>query len=287
MDNGSQKRFARYVAIGDSSTAGLDDRDRNGHYRGWSRRLAERLAGVQGELLYANFGVPGWSTRQILKRQVEPAAQLRPDLVTVFSGTNDVLERRFDADRVRQDAEHIQRRFIDGGATVLTFTLPDIRDVMPMARGLSPRIRALNEALRAAAERTGATLVDFAQYPVGSDPRLWSKDRLHANSHGHARIADALSHALGLPGTDESWKVPLPPPELRTRREWLAAEVAWTRHYLLPWVGRWILNHFSEDKCQPRQPTLQPVEPRADVPGAVIPTAVISCTGQDERPSPE
>ena len=52
-------RFERYVAIGDSSTEGLNDFDGRGGFRGWSRRLAARIAAEQGGLLYANFGVRG------------------------------------------------------------------------------------------------------------------------------------------------------------------------------------------------------------------------------------
>ena len=90
------KRFERYVAIGDSSTEGLNDPDGNGGYRGWSRRLASRIADAQGGLMYANFGVRGLTTHEILDQQLEPAASMRPDLVTIFSGTNDVLRRKMD-----------------------------------------------------------------------------------------------------------------------------------------------------------------------------------------------
>ena len=83
--------------------------------------------------------------------------------------------------------------------------------MLPLARPLAGRVRALNDALRSAASSSGAILVDFARHPVGSDPRLWSEDRIHANSAGHARIAAALAWALGLPGTDQSWSQPLPP----------------------------------------------------------------------------
>jgi hypothetical protein len=42
------RRFERYVAIGDSSTEGLDDPDGAGGFRGWANRLAERIAATQG-----------------------------------------------------------------------------------------------------------------------------------------------------------------------------------------------------------------------------------------------
>ena len=90
------RRFERYVAIGDSSTEGLDDPDGHGGYRGWANRLAEKVAEAQGPLLYANLAVRGRSTHRILEEQLGRAVAMRPDLVTLFSGTNDVVRRRFE-----------------------------------------------------------------------------------------------------------------------------------------------------------------------------------------------
>ena len=251
------RRFECYVALGDSSTEGLDDPDERGGYRGWSRRLAQRIAETQGSLAYANFGVRGLTTRQILDRQLAPALELRPDLATVFSGTNDVIARRFDVASVSRDMEALQRGLIASGATVLTFTLPDLTPVMPLARVIAHRIHALNEALRAASARTGAIVLDFAAHAVGSDPRIWSSDRIHANAAGHQRIADALAQALALPGTDDAWAYPLPalPPETPWQR--LAAELTWTRRHLLPWIVHSLRPRRARPSTGGRRPTLE------------------------------
>jgi lysophospholipase L1-like esterase len=232
----SAPRFQRYVAIGDSSTEGLMDPDGRGGYRGWSRRLAQRIADAQGGLLYANLGVRGLTTRQILETQLEPALALRPDLATVFSGTNDVIARDFDPDVFARDAEATQRALTGAGARVLTFTLPDLTPLMPLARRIAPRIHALNERLREAARGTGTTLVDFAAHPVATDRRLWNPDRIHANSSGHARIAGALAHALGLPGADPGWSEPLPQPLRDGPAARMVREAYWRTRYLLPWM---------------------------------------------------
>ena len=252
-------RFQRYVAIGDSSTEGLDDPDGHGGYRGWSQRLAERLAEAQGGLLYANLAIRGRTTRQIRDLQLGPALAMRPDLATVFSGTNDVIARTFNLASVAADMEHIQRALVDGGATVLTFTLPDLTPIMPLARSLAPRIVAMNEALRSAASRTGAILLDFAAYPVATDARLWSKDRIHANALGHERIAAALAHALGLPGTDEAWKEPLPAAAPRSRAQRWGAELRWTSRYLGPWLARGLFRSVVQSPRQPKRPELTPI----------------------------
>ncbi|MHB1327935.1 MAG: SGNH/GDSL hydrolase family protein, partial [Gemmatimonadales bacterium] len=204
------RRFERYVAIGDSSTEGLDDPDGKGGYRGWANRLAERLASTQGQVLYANLAIRGRRTRQIRDEQLDAALAMQPDLATLFTGTNDVVARGFDPDRVGQDVEFMQRSLVQQGATVLTFTLPDLSPVMPLARFITHRVELLNQALRTASAQSGACLVDLARHPVASDARLWSSDRLHANALGHERIAAALAQAIALPGTCDSWAQPLP-----------------------------------------------------------------------------
>ena len=249
-------RFSRYVAIGDSSTEGLDDPDGVGGYRGWSLRLAERIAAGQDSLLYANLGVRGRRTRQIRDGQLPRAVAMRPDLATVFSGTNDIIALRFDVSEVAADMEHMQRDLIAAGATVLTFTLPDLTPVMPLARVFAPRILALNEALRGVVARTGAVLVDFAAHAVATDARLWSPDRLHANSAGHARIAEALAAALCLPGTDDSWQSELPARPSPSRAAWLRGEIRWGGRYLLPWVVSALTGARKERKRQPPRPEL-------------------------------
>ncbi|MEO6445120.1 MAG: SGNH/GDSL hydrolase family protein [Gemmatimonadaceae bacterium] len=230
--------FERFVALGDSTTEGLDDPDGTGGYRGWANRLAEIIAAQQGRLRYANLAVRGRRAFEIRAEQLERAVALAPDLATVVAGTNDVLRPRFDAEGVGAEIGAMQHALLQGGATVLTFTLPDLSRVIPAGRLLAVRVRALNDALRAVSRESGAVLVDVASYDVASDPRLWSRDRLHANSHGHERIAAALAHALELPGSDRSWADPLAAEYESPFLERLVEDMAWGREHLLPWVAR-------------------------------------------------
>jgi len=207
--------------------------------------------------------VRGRGTREILDQQLAPALAMRPDLATVFTGTNDVISRRFDLAAVAADVERLQRELVNAGATVLTFTLPDLSPLMPLARPLAPRVRALNDAVRAACARTGATLLDFSAYPVAIDGRLWSGDRLHANALGHARIAAALAHALGLPGTDASWQRELPPLARPSRASVLVDEVVWYRLHLLPWVWQHLQGRSAGDGRGPKRPALGELRPVA------------------------
>lgn len=251
--------YSRYVAIGDSTTEGLDDPLPSGGYRGWADRLAERLALGNPSVSYANLAIRGRLAGQVRAGQLEPALALRPDLASVVAGLNDALRPGFDVDAVAAEIEAMQTALAEAGATVLTFTMADPTPVIPITRPLRPRLLAFNEALREVAGRTGAVLVDFARHPVTSDARLWSIDRLHANSAGHDRIAAAAAHALGLPGNDESWAVPLPPAPPRGRFEVIGGELGWAGRHLLPWVGRRLRGRSSGDGIEPKRPVLAPV----------------------------
>lgn len=248
--------FRRYVAIGDSSTEGLEDPDPRGGYRGWSRRLGSRLASLDPALEYANLAVRGRETRVILREQLEPALDMRPDFVTLFCGTNDAVRRRFDVRAFSTDLEEMQSRLIDAGATVLGFTMPDPAPVVPslLVPALKRRFAELNGAIREVSARTGTLILDFEDHPVASDPRLWHEDRLHANALGHERIAAGLARRLGLPGTDDSWADPLPTPGETGRLGRTARELRWWLGYFLPWVVRHARGRSSGDGRTPSLP---------------------------------
>ncbi len=71
--------FRRYVAIGDSTTEGLEDPDGTGGYRGWADRLAQHIADHQDEPLeYANLAIRGLRMREIRMSQFEAALAMEP-----------------------------------------------------------------------------------------------------------------------------------------------------------------------------------------------------------------
>lgn len=253
--------FARYVAIGDSSTEGLEDPDGKGGYRGWADRFAQHVARAQTEpLLYANLAVRGRKTRQLLDEQLQPALAMRPDLATIFSGTNDIIRSNFDLDAVIADLAVMHRALRGVGATVLTITMPDLSAIAPFAKRVKPRLAAFNVAVRALCAETGVLVVDAAEHPLAVDPRLWHEDRLHANSEGHARIAEGLAHALGLPGFDDAWTRPLAVPPRVSRAPAVVGELQWAAKYLTPWLVRRMMGKSSGDGIVPKRPALAPVE---------------------------
>ncbi|MBB4932357.1 lysophospholipase L1-like esterase [Lipingzhangella halophila] len=252
----------RYVALGDSQTEGLNDGDERTGYRGWADRLAEQLAAQHPGFRYANLAVRGRLAGQVRAEQLEPALALEPDLVTVMAGMNDLVRPRFDAAAVTAHLEATYAALADSGAQVVTFTFPDITRIAPLVRWLGPRVLDLNERIRSAGARHGAVVVDTFHHEVTVDPRLWSADRIHATSLGHARIAAATAHALALPGSDDSWTEALPalaPASVLSR---VRTELVWAGTFLGPWAMRRLRGQSSGDGRTARRPRLLPVDPR-------------------------
>ena len=249
------KTFTRYVALGDSTTEGLEDPDGAGGYRGWANRFAEHLARQFGTLEYANLAVRGLEAHRVRREQLGAALAMQPDVATVVAGVNDLLRPRFDADEVAAEVALMIDVLRTGGAEVLSFTMPDMTRVMPLARLLRGRLAALNERLRQTCERTGARLLDLAAHELGGDPRLWHHDRLHANALGHERIGMGLAHTLGLPGY-EGWSAPLPelPPQTFPRAA--LAEATWAAQHFVPWVVRHARGGSSSAGRSPKRPNL-------------------------------
>ncbi|WP_020673931.1 SGNH/GDSL hydrolase family protein [Amycolatopsis nigrescens] len=255
---GDARAYRRYVALGDSQTEGLNDGDDIRGYRGWADRLAEQLAAVNPALEYANLAVRGRLAGQVRAEQLPAALALRPDLATVMAGVNDLIRPGFDAAAVTGHLEGMFADLTGAGARVVTVMFPDPGLMMPAGRLLSARTRDFNTRIRAAADRHGVRVVDLSAYPVCTDPRLWSADRLHLNPVGHTRLAAAVGHALDLPGSGTEWTLPLAPQAIPTRRR-VAAELRWAASFLGPWIARRLRGRSSGDGRTAKRPELRPV----------------------------
>jgi uncharacterized protein (DUF952 family)/lysophospholipase L1-like esterase len=252
--------FERYVAIGDSQTEGLNDADGQGGHRGWADRFADLLAGPNPHLQYANLAVRGRLVGAMRDGQLGPALAMRPDVVTVMGGLNDMMRPAFDVDLVAGQLDAMIAALVDSGATVLTNTFPDPSTVAPIFRRLAPRTAAYNERIREVAARRGALLVDFDAHGVGTDLRMWSPDRIHANSVGHSLIAAGFADTLGLPGFSY-WTDPLPPGARVGPLRRAGTELRWLGGDVAPWMLRRARGRSSGDGITAKRPRLLPVAP--------------------------
>lgn len=258
-DGGMQHPWTRYVAIGDSFTEGVgdDEPDLPNGVRGWADRVAEELAQSHQDFAYANLAIRGRLLRPIMDEQIEPALALKPDLVSICAGGNDLLRPGADPDRVSGWLEEAVSRLAASGATILMFNGPDVGRT-PVLRSVRSRAAIYNCNLAAIARRHDAVVVDMWAATELKDSRMWAADRLHFSALGHHTIAQLALEALGV----DHRLTPMEPEPLphRTWRQARVGDIEWAREHLAPWVVRRLTGRSSGDSISPRRPTAQPVQ---------------------------
>lgn len=249
--------FTSFVAVGDSFTEGMSDELPEGGYRGWADLVAARLAVAEPGLRYANLAVRGKLVAQILAEQIDTAAAMRADLVSYAGGLNDVLRPRCDMALLTARLEKSVGVLAESGATLVLFRPLDPSRRMRGGHRLLPRVQVLLRLVDRLAEQYDARVVDLFDLRVFDDPRLWADDRLHLNTEGHHRVAQAVLAALGpdLP-TDPDWTAALPPAPPRAWLDRRRSDARWARVHLGPWIGRRLTGRSSGDGRAPKRPEL-------------------------------
>ena len=248
-----------FVAIGDSFTEGLDDPAEPGRtgYRGWADRVAEQFASVEPAFTYANLAIRGRKLDQILDDQLAVALELKPELVSLAGGTNDVLRPKVDLDRIARRFDEAVRALRSNGSQVVLFQAVDPTPRSRMIGRVLPRLAALTTIVEETADRYQCVLVRMWEAKVLAHPQMWSEDRLHLSSEGHARVAGAVLESLGL--GDHAWAEELAPYSVPPLRQRVVADARWAGRHFVPWVGRRLRGVSSGDRVSAKQPELAPV----------------------------
>ena len=258
----------RMVSIGDSFTEGVGDEDENapGGVRGWADRVAEELGRLTEDFAYANLAIRGRLFQPIIDEQLEHAVALKPDLVTISAGGNDMLRPGGDPDDIAQRLDAVIATLTGTGATVVMLNGPDIGNT-PVLRSIRGRVAIFNENVRVVATRHNAVLVDLWGMHELADPQMWAPDRLHFSPLGHQAIACEVLNTLGVEhGLSPQVLAERP---ARTWRQARTEDLVWARKYFMPWVGRRIRHRSSGDYLSAKRPEFG----RATIVGAGEPAA--------------
>lgn len=246
------------MALGDSFTEGIGDPnpDSPGGNRGWADRVAEELAVGHPDFAYANLAIRGRLLNQIIDEQLEPALSLKPDLITICAGGNDVIRPGGDPDKLAERMDGAIARLRGTGATVVLFTGPDLGST-PVIGSVRGRVAIYNENLRTVAARHDAVIADMWALRELSEAQMWAPDRLHFSPLGHHTVAAMVLDTLNVPHSLQPLEnKPLPPKNWRTAR---SEDLVWAREFLFPWVVRRVRHKSSGDGISAKRPEAGPM----------------------------
>lgn len=191
---GAEKGPTRYLALGDSFTIGTGSAPDLSFPSQFERILLKRGLDVRLE----NVAVNGYSTQDLIDRELEALPRFKPDTVTLAIGANDLV-RGDDEHRYRENLKVIFQA-IKAAGVKRTFVLPQPDwSQSPVAAGfgepaaLRLRIEKYNAILQEEAKAAGATYVDlFPQFVEQAKQGLIAPDGLHPSSKAYAFWAESL-----------------------------------------------------------------------------------------------
>ena len=185
----------RYVALGDSYTIGtaVSEAER------WPNQLAERVGGIE---LVANLGVNAYTSADLTADELPQLDALRPELVSVLIGVNDVVRGIPDAEygvNVAMILEALSDRL--PADRIVCVATPDYTRTPRGAEYGNPdlqsdRIVRINAILREACEMRGMTLVpeifEISQRAT-DEPSLVAEDGLHPSGEQYRRWVEVIA----------------------------------------------------------------------------------------------
>ncbi len=193
----------RYLALGDSYTIGTGA---SSPASSWPAIIAARLAeqtGKQVEL--TNPAVNGFTTLDLIDDELPQVSRLRPDLVTVLIGVNDLVRERsaedYRASLVKIYGEIEKEKAPDGH--VFAISIPNW-SVVPAARefGDPEQIRGLtdtfNDVAREEASARGFGWIDITAASLSGlgTPGWIASDGLHPGDRQYAAWAEVIWHSV-------------------------------------------------------------------------------------------
>jgi lysophospholipase L1-like esterase len=187
----------RYLALGDSFTAGTGSRPD----QAFPQRLAVRLRARGTAIAVENLGVNGYTTDDLSARELPRVAPFAPTLVTLAIGANDLV-RGSTLERYRGQVRGILAAIVAAGVPAgRVFVLPQPDwSRSPVAadfgdpRAIRAKIEAYNDALRAEAEAVGARWVDlFPRMKREAEAGMIAPDGLHPAAGAYDEWAEDLA----------------------------------------------------------------------------------------------
>jgi acyl-CoA thioesterase-1 len=187
----------RYVALGDSYTIGtfVSEAER------WPNQLAAGLPQLE---LVANLGINGFTSGDVIEVELPQLAALRPELVTLLIGVNDVLQGVPEAS-YRRNVERILDELVRqvGADHVLVVTTPDYT-VTPAGADYgdptrqSAAIRANNAINTELATARGIAVADIYDLSVqaATDRTLVADDGLHPSGAQYDRWVERIGRSI-------------------------------------------------------------------------------------------
>ncbi len=197
INQGSNTQIT-YVAIGASDTFGIGTSDP--YMENWPTDLADKL---NQRVHLINLGIPGITLHDALSLELPVALDSRPELVTIWLGVNDIVNK-VPVNSYSRDLDLMLTRLKSyaPSAQILIANIPDLRLLPYFAsynqQKLNTIIEEYNATIAHEVQQHHVILVNLSlqNYNLREHPEYISNDGLHPTDLGYAQIADLFYKTL-------------------------------------------------------------------------------------------
>jgi acyl-CoA thioesterase-1 len=189
----------RYVSLGDSFTAGTGATPAES----FAARATDRWRALGLSIELENPAVNGFTTGDVIERELPVLSRVRPSFVTLAIGANNIvrggtdeayrrdvraiLERVLAAETLAQNIVALPQPEWPRSPTGATFGAPD---------ATLARVRGFNAILREEVERVRGAWLDLTSLMRSqADQAMWAPDGLHPSAAAYDQWAEALVRA--------------------------------------------------------------------------------------------
>ncbi len=190
----------RYLALGDSTGAGVGARD-----GGYVARLFKRINVHRPSSALTNLCVSGATTLDVLRGQLDRGVPADPQLVTLGIGINDIGHGVTLEQFSKNYEEILSRLRNDTKAAVVVTNIPDIssapRIPQAMRTEYHQQIVTFNRKLEEIASRHEVSTFDIytvTHEQLSSHPEFFSGDGFHPSDHGYEFWAQQMWPIIAL-----------------------------------------------------------------------------------------
>ncbi len=184
-------RTIAYTALGASDAVGIGALPLT---KGYVFLLEERLFGLPADVTFQNEGISGAKIGTIVRDELPAALASDPDVVTIWTGANDLVGGADPDAFAAQLATLLSELTTNTAALIFVGDLPDLtqapifkatpdKDVTPA------RVTAFNDRIAATVAAAGCVLVRLSDVTLTDD--MFFVDGFHPNNAGYVLLADA------------------------------------------------------------------------------------------------
>lgn len=194
-----QPREILYLAVGASDALGIGATPlRNGYVYRIREALGQQ---TRADVRLLNLAIPGAATRDLRQAlQLALRKEVKPDLVTIWTGANDIIDGQAPEDFERELSAILRELRDRSSAFIAIGDVPDLTRIprfriQPSPVVTAPRIAAFNRIIARQAQAFGAPLVRLSQTEI-SDELVSDIDGFHPSNEGHRLIAELFLPAI-------------------------------------------------------------------------------------------